>query len=225
MPQMRIRTAIWKIIKGNIIMFKAVKWLFFDVGSTLIDEHEAYVHRFRDIASQAGIPYELVSGTAVAYYRENKPGDKECAKHFGTSLPKWHTEDERLYPDAACCLAALSKKYKIGIIANQLPGTAERLARHGVLQYIDLVVSSAEEGVSKPDPRIFEIALNRSGCLPEECIMIGDRIDNDILPANQMGMHTIWIRQGLGQYWTISSKSETPDATVLTLTELSDLLL
>lgn len=206
-------------------MFESVKWLFFDVGATLIDEREAYVHRFQEIASQAGIPYEYVSRTAVAYYKENKQGDKVCAKQFGTSLPKWHSDYERLYPDAAHCLAVLSKKYQIGIIANQLPGTAERLARHGILQYIGLVVASAEEGVAKPDPRIFEIALSRSGCLPEECIMIGDRIDNDILPANQMGMHTIWIKQGFGQYWNISDNFEKPNAVVNSLTELSDLLL
>ena len=55
--------------------------------------------------------------------------------------------------------------------------------------------------------------------------MIGDRIDNDILPANQMGMHTIWIKQGFGQYWNISDNSEKPNAVVNSLTELSDLLL
>lgn len=206
-------------------MFESVKWLFFDVGSTLIDESDAYVHRFQEIASQADIPYALVYETAVAYYKENKKGDQECANHFHTSLPKWHTESEKLYPDAASCLAVLSKKYKIGIIANQLPGTESRLAQHGILQYIDLVIASAEEGVAKPDPRIFEIALNRSGCLPEECIMIGDRIDNDVLPANEMGMHTIWIRQGFGQHWNISNKSEMPDAAVLSLTELCNILL
>ena len=58
-----------------------------------------------------------------------------------------------------------------------------------------IVIASAEEGVSKPDRRIFEIALERSGCKPENAVMIGDRIDNDIVPAKQLGMKTIWIKQ------------------------------
>ena len=48
----------------------------------------------------------------------------------------------------------------------------------GILKYFNLVVASAEEGVAKPDKRIFEIALERAGCAPEEAFMIGDRIDN-----------------------------------------------
>lgn len=205
-------------------MFQNVKWLFFDVGSTLVDETAAYTHRFRDIAEQACVPYELVLETALQFFKENKPGDKEAAKHFGVSLPKWHSEDEMLYPDAKDCLAGLKQTYKIGIIANQLPGTAARLAQHGIFPFIDLVVASAEEGFAKPDPSIFEIALERSGCKPEESIMIGDRIDNDILPAKALGMHTIWVKQGFGQYWNISLKAETPDRIVQNLTGLRTIL-
>jgi HAD superfamily hydrolase (TIGR01549 family) len=64
----------------------------------------------------------------------------------------------------------------------------------GILQYIDLVIASAEEGVAKPYRRIFEIALNRANCIPEQSVMIGDRIDNDIIPAKAIGMKTIWIK-------------------------------
>ena len=54
--------------------------------------------------------------------------------------------------------------------------------------------------------------------------MIGDRIDNDILPAKRKGMRTVWIRQGYGQYWTITHEAEKPDHTVSSLTELCSLL-
>lgn len=205
-------------------MFNQIKWLFFDIGSTLMDETAAYSHRLNDIAVQAKIPYETVYKTAVSFYKQNKKGDLESAKYFGAVLPKWYSEDERLYPDTAECLVRLSRKYKIGIIANQDFGAKERLDQHNILQYIDLVVASAEEGIAKPDKRIFEIALERSGCQPHNAVMIGDRIDNDILPANQMGMHTIWIKQGFGMYWNILSEAEKPDLTVHNLTELCDIL-
>lgn len=205
-------------------MFQTIHWLFFDVGSTLVDEHIAYSHRFHDIACLAKVPYALVEETAKGYYRQNQKGDKETARHFGVSMPRWHTEDEILYPDAFHCLEQLHMKYKIGIIANQTLGTKERLHWHGILPFIDLVIASAEEGVAKPDNRIFEIALERSACLPQNAVMIGDRIDNDIIPARQIGMKTIWIRQGYGKYWNISNEGETPDCTVNSLAELCTIL-
>ena len=129
-----------------------------------------------------------------------------------------------MYSDTSKCLEELSSKYKIGIIANQKLGTEERLKEYGLLQYIDLVVASAEEGVAKPDKRIFEIALERSNCESQNAIMIGDRVDNDIVPANLLGMHTIWIKQGFGQYWNITKEIEKADYTVNNLSEICDVL-
>lgn len=201
-------------------MFEDIKWLFFDVGSTIVDERFAYEHRMQEIADQIGMSYESVNEAAINFYRQNKRGDLEVARQFGVPLPKWHTEDERLYADASECLRFLRDTYKIGIIANQLLGTKERLEEHGILQYIDLVIASAEEGVAKPDKRIFEIALDRACCKPYEAVMIGDRIDNDIIPAKSIGMRTIWIQQGFGQYWNITQESEKADCVVQSLSEL-----
>lgn len=205
-------------------MFDEVKWLFFDVGSTLVDERIAYEHRFREIAALAGTTYENVYNGAMKLYKQNKKGDLEIARVLGVELTGWHTEDEILYSDTPKCLEYLSKKYKIGIIANQSFGTRKRLEQYGILQYIDLIVASAEEGVSKPDRRIFEIALNRSNCKADNAIMIGDRIDNDIIPANLLGIHTIWIKQGFGQYWNITKEIERADDIVHNLTEICNIL-
>ena len=205
-------------------MFKNISWLFFDVGSTLIDEQITYKHRLQDIAEAANTTYNKVYDTAIQFYKQNKKGDLETAKQLGVPLPKWHTEDEILYPNAASCLKILSQKYKIGIIANQELGTKDRLQQQGILQYIDLVIASAEEGVAKPDEKIFKIALERAACKSDNAIMIGDRIDNDIIPAKNLGFHTIWIKQGFGQYWNITKEDETPDYTVQNLSELCDIL-
>ena len=205
-------------------MFENIKWLFFDVGSTLVDEHLAYEHRMREMADLANTTYSSVYETAMTFYKQNKKGDLEAAKLLGVELPKWHKEDEILYSDTTKCLEILSGRYKIGIIANQSLGTKTRLEQHGILQYIDLVIASAEEGVAKPDKRIFEIALNRSNCQPGESVMIGDRIDNDIVPAKRMGMHTIWIKQGYGQYWDITDEVEKADCTVHSLMEICNVL-
>lgn len=197
-----------------------IKWLFFDIGSTLIDESVAYEHRLREIAHQADVPFEKVYETALSFYKKNKTGDHEAAKAFGIPLTKWHKEEEILYDDTIYCLETLSKKYKIGVIANQSLGSKERLEQKGILKYIDLVIASAEESVAKPDPKIFELALERSGCKAENAVMIGDRIDNDIVPAKKLGMKTVWVKQGFHQYWNIENDNEKPDFSVSSLTEL-----
>lgn len=205
-------------------MLENIKWLFFDVGSTLVDEHLAYEHRMREMADLANTTYSSVYETAMTFYKQNKKGDLETAKLLGVELPKWHKEDEILYSDTTKCLEILSGRYKIGIIANQSLGTKTRLEQHGILQYIDLVIASAEEGVAKPDKRIFELALNRSNCKPGDAVMIGDRIDNDIVPAKLMGMRTIWIKQGYGQYWNITDDAEKADRMVHSLIEICNVL-
>ncbi len=197
-----------------------ISWLFFDVGSTLVDETKPYEYRFRVIAEKAGVPLQKVYDQAVGFYRQNKKGDLEVMKQYAVPRPEWRSDLEVPYPDAMKCLDTLKKHFHIGVIANQNLGTQKRLEENGLMRYIDLVVASAEEGVAKPDRRIFEIALGRAGCDPGSAVMIGDRIDNDIIPAKRLGMKTVWIRQGFGGLWDIKDDSERPDFTADSLTEL-----
>lgn len=96
-------------------------------------------------------------------------------KLLNVEAPEWGFEDEILYGDTEECLTKLSSKYKIGVIANQSLGTAKRLENFGIIKYMELVIASAEEGIAKPDKRIFEIALHRANCEPGQSIMIGDK--------------------------------------------------
>ena len=197
-----------------------VKWLFFDIGSTLVDETKVYDDIFQKIAVAGGVSVEEVKTRAIGFYKQNKRGHREVIRLLGVDYPEWSPLYEELYPDTMECLRILKKKYKLGIIANQIPGAEKRLEEMGIRRYFDVIVSSAEEGFAKPDPRIFNIALIRAGCTPEQAVMIGDRIDNDIVPAKQMGMKTVWIRQGVGRYWNIQGDSETPGYEVNSLSEL-----
>ena len=197
-----------------------IKWLFFDIGSTLVDETKVYDDIFHKIAIAANVSEDYVKTQAIEFYKQNKRGHKEVMRLLGVDYPEWTPQYEELYPDTKECLRALEKKYKLGIIANQIPGADKRLEAMGIRQYFDLIVTSAEEGVAKPDLRIFTTALARAGCTPEQAVMIGDRIDNDIVPAKQMGMKTVWIKQGVGKYWNIQGDGETPEYEVDSLTEL-----
>jgi HAD superfamily hydrolase (TIGR01549 family) len=150
--------------------------------------------------------------------------DEDHRKQIQDKL-KFRKELERPFPSAAKVLERLSHYYRIGIIANQSPGTETRLESYGLRKYVDVLACSAEEGVSKPDPELYAVALKQAGCAPEEAVMVGDRIDNDIIPARSLGLHTIRILQGYGRFQPETSEDERADWTVESLDELLSLLI
>lgn len=134
---------------------------------------------------------------------------------------------EWLFFDVGNTLVDESKAYETRLReAAALIGKPYELIQEEALDFYrqndkgDLAIASAEEGVSKPDPRIFEIALGRADCKAEHAVMIGDRIDNDVVPAKKMGMKTVWIRQGGGGLWQLQGPEQQPDFTVDNLGEL-----
>ena len=178
-----------------------VKWIFFDVGSTLVDETEAYDHRVREMIAGTSITFKEFDDVRIALAKQGLDGNSAAIKHFGLTKTTWHSEDEVPYSDAQSTLAALvDKGYKLGIIANQKLGTEERLESWGLRQYFEVIAASAEIGYAKPDKEIFEKALELAKCTAAESVMVGDRLDNDIIPAKAIGMKTVWVKNGLAQY-------------------------
>lgn len=200
--------------------FADIQWLFFDIGSTLVDESKAYEHRIRDTIKNSDISYEQCCNTMTHFAKQGLNAYNEAVHLFGLNRTPWHSEDEFVYPETVSVLDALSKRYKIGIIANQLPGTQERLNKMRIGEYICLTVSSAEAGIAKPDPAIFRLALERADCAAKNAVMIGDRLDNDIIPAKQLGMHTIWVRQGFGGMADIKNADNIADHTVKSIGDI-----
>lgn len=197
------------------------EWLFFDIGSTLIDESECYKRRYRKAVTGTAIRAEDFEEKVIEFSKQNLNGTHEAAKFFGIKLPPWHNEAEKPYTDAESVLKQLTiRGYRLGIIANQSLGTKDRLSSWGLLRYFNLVLASAEEGVSKPDLEIFHRALTAANCLPDNAVMIGDRLDNDIAPAKKIGMKTVWIKQGLGGLASAIHKNEQADYEIEKLSEL-----
>lgn len=199
-------------------------WIFFDIGSTLIDESECYKLRYREAVAGTAISPNDFEKKVVEFSMQNLKGDHEAVKYYGIKLPPWHKDAEKPYDNAEPVLRQLSAKgYRMGVIANQSLGTKERLSNWGLLKHFDVVLASAEEGVSKPDIEIFRRALRSAGCLPAEAVMVGDRLDNDIAPAKKAGMKTVWIKQGLGGLAKPVHEYEQADYVIQSLSELSEL--
>lgn len=200
-----------------------IKWIFFDIGSTLVDESVAYQNRIERTIAGTNVTYDDFYNKMVEISKYNQSGYNKALEAYGLKTVPWNSDDEFIYPETENCLGELSKHYRIGIIANQNLGSEERLEKLGLLKHIDLVIASAEEGVAKPDLRIFQIALARADCKPEEAVMVGDRLDNDIIPANKIGITTVWIKQGFGSYAEPKTVEEQPDYIVNNLVEITEL--
>ena len=202
-----------------------IKYIFFDLGATLVDESDVYKSRCQFAIRQLGIdPAEFMNKV----YEEAKISPtpiKTAAKAYGVALPEWDNSLEKLYEAAYSVITGLYGKYKLGIIANQSLGTQERIDNWGIGKYFDVVMASAESGCAKPDLRIFKMALQKAKCEPNEAVMVGDRLDNDIVPAKELGMKTVWVRQGYAIYQSIDDERKRPDYIVDSIDELTGLKL
>lgn len=109
---------------------------------------------------------------------------------------------------------------RLGIVANQPQAARERLVRAGIGDLFDYQGLSAITGFSKPDPRAFQMAAEALEVSAAACIMVGDRIDNDIAPARALGMAAILFRGGRHRRQRPRSPAEEPDAVVTDVREL-----
>ena len=198
-----------------------IKWIFFDVGSTLVDETEAYDHRVRDMIAGTGIAFEEFDTMRIALASQGFDGNSAAIEYFGLKKTPWHSEDEMPFSDAQSTLETLCRKgYKLGIIANQNPGLEKRLENWGLRQYFEVIAASAEIGYAKPNREIFARALKLAGCTAQESVMVGDRLDNDIIPAKSVGMKTVWIKSGLAKYQNADFGKGVADHQISSLSEL-----
>jgi putative hydrolase of the HAD superfamily len=109
---------------------------------------------------------------------------------------------------------------KLGLAANQPAKTLDRLARHGIGHYFENRGVSGVYGFRKPDVRLFLRACGDLDVEPADCIMVGDRIDNDIAPAKLLGMRTVLFRTGRHRNQQPRSWDEIPDLEVTDVPEL-----
>ena len=135
----------------------------------------------------------------------------------------------QMRPDMPALLRRLvDRGLKLGVVANQPAQMAERLEREGIASLFAHLGLTGLTGLRKPDTRAFTVACGSLGVMPAETIMVGDRIDVDIVPAKALGMAAVLLRSGRHRRQRPRSPGEEPDAAVTDVLELGaalDLLL
>lgn len=202
-----------------------IEWIFFDLGSTLLDEEAAYgCYIDKCVKKLESLDIEVSSDSykkkMAGYAYKSLDPIRATWHYFAPTEPRplWTNEGIKLYSEVREVLETLSKHYRLGIVANQSSSVRELLKEWGIESYFQLLILSEEVGLSKPDTTIFTLALQKANIPADRVVYVGDRYDNDILPAKSLGMWTVRILTGFGKYagendklksdWSITSLQE-----------------
>jgi 2-haloacid dehalogenase len=127
-----------------------------------------------------------------------------------------------LYEDSISLVKSLYKDYRLTIITNGLKHVQENRIRKSVIaKYFEDIIISEEVEVSKPDPRIFDLALkNINYSDKSKVLIVGDSLTSDILGGINSGIDTCWFNPNK----TINETSIKPTYEICNLMELSSIL-
>jgi HAD superfamily hydrolase (TIGR01549 family) len=182
---------------------RPLRAVFFDLGETLVSEQRAW----EAWADWIGVPRaELFAVMRAVIERGEhhrrifeilRPGldqAAEEARRAAAGVPT-HEQLYDLYPDALGCLATLrAAGVRVGVAGNQ-HATVEAWLR-ARLEPDDLIASSEGLGVQKPSPAFFARLIELANEPPDAIAYVGDRVDNDVLPAADSGLVTVFVRRG-----------------------------
>jgi putative hydrolase of the HAD superfamily len=224
-------------------------FIFFDLGQTLIDEWDYIAYfdqKFLELLNGFGARIDQRNYHAIRdnIIRDRKIGhgsvkelvievckilsppgyEKVIATRLEPHIRQGRCKLFKFFDDGEPTLKALSKYCEMGIIANQSQDVAELIQKAGFDKFFKVQTISSSVKLKKPDLKIFELALREAGQSAEDCIMVGDRLDTDICPANTMGMTTIRTTNSLFALQIPRRACEHPTYTVAHLSEIPQLL-
>ncbi|MUT67384.1 HAD family hydrolase [Paenibacillus sp. NEAU-GSW1] len=217
-----------------------IKAVIFDLDNTLLDRTRTFSQfterliesYFSHIEDTRAIHDRIVELDEDGYKNKNelfaelidelpwaiKPTKAELLSFYSDEYVK----SAVLMEQAIEVLQHAKSKYLTGLITN-----GKTMIQYGKIDQVairnefDLIIVSEEAGVKKPDPSIFQLALNRLELQPEQCLFIGDHPVNDVEGAAKIGMDTIWLQ--VNQAWREGIQAA-PLHSINRLSELLDII-
>jgi HAD superfamily hydrolase (TIGR01549 family) len=201
------------------------RWVVMDVGETIVDETRVW----SIWADMLGIPrLTFMAGFGAVLARGGEHRDVFELFNVADWRTAWPEHEaiyggfqaDDLYPDAIPSIEALRLRgYRVAVIGNQPSSRTAELERIGI--QAEVIAMSAEMGAAKPSPQFFERTLELLGSpSPSSVAYVGDRVDNDVLPAVVAGMRAVWIRRGPWGFIERLPEGVSPALIVGSLTEL-----
>ncbi len=209
-----------------------IKVLVFDFWNTIIgNSDEQYIKKIVDIlgfpdqksfwkfCDAHWFPTKMTMQEFFTYVCKLKKVDKsfvgELAENYNNAL-----RTVKPFPDAVPTLDELRSKYNLVLLSNTaLEEGNKALDDFNLRQYFYDILLSPEFGVAKPNLEFFQKVLDNSNVSPSEVCIVGDDIDNDIIPARRIGFRTILIDRE-GKY----ADHESPDIIIRSLNELKNVI-
>jgi HAD superfamily hydrolase (TIGR01549 family) len=183
-----------------------IRALVFDVGETLIDETRIWTRWADRLGVPRGTFMGLIGGMAALDRPLRDAFDLVMPGiDLGVEIAAWRADDpaglrenfdeDDLYPDVRPGLDALRDAgYQLIVAGNQPPQAYDALTAMNLP--VDGIHTSAAWRVEKPEPGFFARVTEVAGRTPEEILYVGDRLDNDVLPARRAGMRAALLRRG-----------------------------
>ncbi len=220
-----------------------IRAVLLDVGNVLVDEtelYEMYQNQLLELLQDDGIDVSqdqmkeylqqfwqrgLSNYRAAILWHFVKPDMEKfrrLRKELKPLLAFYEAWKPKLIPGAKEIVISLSQKYQLALAGNQPTQIKRFLQSQDILQYFEYHLVSEEMGLAKPDPLFFQIILDRLGVSPQEAVMVGDRVDNDIAPAKRLGLKTIRFLFWPFSLQNVHTPLEMPDWTIQNLRELPE---
>jgi len=140
---------------------------------------EVRAERFRSLAEWAGRPIPSTTAVEVSrFYRRHYQRLRRAVPGAVAAVRRWH-----------------DRARVVVVTNNTVQEQVEKIAFLGLEAAVDLLVTSEEVGVAKPDPRIFRTALERAGVAPTESVMVGDSWSSDIEGALSADLRAVWFNR------------------------------
>ena len=161
-----------------------IRVVVFDVGETLVDETRAWSEH----ADAVGVT-RLTLFSALGALIERGEDHRRVWDLLGVAPPAKSPEIRRedFYPDAIPCLQTLADHgFMLGLAGNQPAGAEAWL--HRLCLPVAFIASSVRWGVEKPSSEFFDRVVVGSQVRADQIAYVGDRLDNDVLPARRAGM-------------------------------------
>ncbi|MDZ7343133.1 MAG: HAD family hydrolase [candidate division KSB1 bacterium] len=198
-----------------MIDFSRIEAILFDAGQTFLFPDFPFL---KNLLAEYGVITDMLplqKGAALARERIFRHREKENWKEYFTFWMQYVGAPEQAIPEilarilerhkrehlwnwpdptAAEVFAALKNHgYRLGIISNSDGSIDRAMKKLGFTPFFECMIDSHVVGVEKPDPRIFELALQQLSLPAEHCVYVGDNYDRDIIGARQAGLVPILI--------------------------------